>query len=235
MTSISDSECLALWERGYSLHALDRGLLLLGMEIPEASYDALADWPLGERNLALAALRSRCFGSRLQAWAACAQCGEKMEFDLDGRLLAGRAGQTGAGAPVEVNGHFYRLPTSRDLAQAAQEGDAFQAAVRIVDACRVDAGAPAQWTEEEVEAVGNGMALADPMAEIVMDLTCPACGNQSSEALDLVDFLWSEIEARARRLLRELHALASAYGWPEKEILSLSDRRRRLYVEMVRG
>jgi len=38
-----------------------------------------------------------------------------------------------------------------------------------------------------------------------------------------------------RRLLVEVHALASAYGWSEQEILSLSDARRRLYLEMVQA
>jgi hypothetical protein len=31
----------------------------------------------------------------------------------------------------------------------------------------------------------------------------------------------------------DVHALASAYGWSEREILALSDTRRRLYLEMV--
>ena len=45
--------------------------------------------------------------------------------------------------------------------------------------------------------------------------------------------LWAELEAVARRLAMEVHTLASAYGWSESEILSLSDARRRLYLEMV--
>jgi hypothetical protein len=32
----------------------------------------------------------------------------------------------------------------------------------------------------------------------------------------------------------EIHAIASAYGWSEKEILALSDPRRAFYLEMVR-
>jgi hypothetical protein len=117
--------------------------------------------------------------------------------------------------------------------------------VRLVEACRlsaaeldgieIESGGPVEWTEEEVEEIGNRMALADPMAEILMDLTCPECGHRSNKALDLVAFLWSEIEARAKRLLWEIHALASAYGWPERDILALSDHRRRLYLEMVQA
>ncbi len=43
------------------------------------------------------------------------------------------------------------------------------------------------------------------------------------------------MEARAKRLLSEVHALASAYGWSEREILGLSVARREFYLGMVRA
>ena len=43
------------------------------------------------------------------------------------------------------------------------------------------------------------------------------------------------MEAHARRLLLDVHQLASAYGWSEMEILSLSATRRNAYLEMVRA
>jgi hypothetical protein len=81
--------------------------------------------------------------------------------------------------------------------------------------------------------VGERMALADPMAEIPLTLRCPACDNEWIATLDIATFLWTEIEARAKRILSEIHALASQYGWTEKEILSLSEQRRALYMGMV--
>ena len=77
------------------------------------------------------------------------------------------------------------------------------------------------------------MALADPMAEIRLALNCVGCSNQWEETLDIASFLWTEIASRAKRLLREVHTIASAYGWTEGEILSLSEARRALYLEMV--
>jgi hypothetical protein len=47
--------------------------------------------------------------------------------------------------------------------------------------------------------------------------------------------LWAEIEVRAKRLLLEVHLLATAYGWSEAEILSLNAQRREFYLEMVRA
>ena len=66
------------------------------------------------------------------------------------------------------------------------------------------------------------MALADPLAEIMLHFDCPACGTSFDESLDLAAFLWAEIEGQAKRLCCEVHTLASAYGWSETEILSLS-------------
>jgi hypothetical protein len=234
MRSLSSSDFLDLWEQGFGLHPLDRGLLLLGAGLPGASYESLADWPLGRRNQALAELRCASFGPRLQAWTACTQCGEKLEFEMDGRTLAkGTAEARKNREAIVVNGHSFRLPTSRDLAQAAQEADPDMAAIRLMESCRVGDGESPVWSEEDLEEIGTRLALADPMAEIVINLRCPVCGNESSEVLDIAGFLWSEIEARAKRLLWDVHALASAYGWTEREILSLSEHRRALYLEMV--
>ena len=45
----------------------------------------------------------------------------------------------------------------------------------------------------------------------------------------------TELEAQAKRLLRSVHVLASAYGWSESEILALSEARRDAYVELVQS
>ena len=52
---------------------------------------------------------------------------------------------------------------------------------------------------------------------------------------DIAGFFWAELDAWARRLLREIHTLARFYGWSEAEILALSPLRRRCYLEMVQA
>jgi len=239
MRSLSSPDFLYLWERGFGLHPLDQGLLVLGTGFPETPYESLADWPLGRRNTALVALRCACFGPRLRSWIACPDCGEKLEFEMDGRSFLDGAdagtNEPGGNGAIVVNGRSYRLPTSRDLARAAMEGDAVKAAVRLLEGCRVDGGEAATWADEDVEEVGRHMALADPMAEILIELRCPLCGIESSETLDVGSFFWTEIEARAKRILLEVHTLASRYGWTEEDVLSLSEHRRAIYLEMVHG
>lgn len=251
MRALSSSDFLDLWERGRRLHPLDQSLLAIAAAFPETPPAKLADWPLGRRNSALAAVHRACFGASLQGWLSCARCGEKLEFELDTQRMLDE-GMVDEGTidegmldegdvepssvePIVVGEHRFRLPTSRDLAIAASEKDSQMAVIRLVESCWLGTGEPPTWSEEDIEEVGQRMASSDPMGETRMTLECPECGNHCDETLDLPSFLWTEIEARARRLLTEIHTLASAYGWTEREILSLSEPRRALYLEMVRG
>jgi hypothetical protein len=235
MKPLSNRDFLQLWEQGSSMHPLDRALLALGLALPDAPPGMPADWPLGRRNRALVELRCACFGSRLQAWTACTRCAEKMEFELDGEALAQSANDADYGdGAVVVDGQTFRLPTSRDVALAAQESDSDVAARRLAELCRIAGEDSAACQVTDLEEVGRQMSLADPMAEILIALACPACGNDNSSHLDIAGFLWTEIEARAKRLMLEVHALASAYGWTEETILSLSDLRRAAYLQLVR-
>jgi len=95
--------------------------------------------------------------------------------------------------------------------------------------------------DQAVEALPDGviaaltaqMAQADPQADLQLDLSCPACRHRWLAAFDMITFLWNEIDSWARRMLREVHALASAYGWSEADILSMSATRRHLYLDLI--
>ena len=51
----------------------------------------------------------------------------------------------------------------------------------------------------------------------------------------MASFVWEEVDAAARRLLGEVHALASAYGWSQEEILALGSQRRAAYMRLIAG
>ena len=240
MRSLSQADCVALWESGRALHPLDRGLLAVATAFPESHRESVADWPLGQRNRALAELHCASFGRWLRGWTACEQCAEKLEFQVDGHALIA-SGAERAQEPISYEGSEFRLPTSRDLACIATENDAAAAASRLLRQCLVASSKGSAempggaWCEDDLQAIGERMAEADPLAEIVLHFDCPACGRAFNESLDLATFLWAEMESRARRLLLDVHELASAYGWSETEILSLSAARRNAYLEMVRA
>jgi hypothetical protein len=241
MRALTQSQLLEIWENGRALHPLDQGLLSLHVALPELR-DSAADWPIGRRNGALVELHSAWFGPALRGWTGCPQCGEKLEFELDAKRLADR--QPGeADWSIVFKDSAFRLPTSRDLAKVASESRSQKAAMELLERCRLGSRSAAQeqasivtaWDERDLDAIGEEMALADPLAEITVHFDCPVCVSSFDESLDLAAFVWAEIEGRAKRLLLEVHTLASAYGWSEAEILSLSAVRRESYLALVRA
>jgi hypothetical protein len=233
MRALSSPGVLDLWEKGASLHPLDRSLLALSLADGSAA-GSVADWPLGRRNRALLDLHASWFGPRLQAWTSCPACGEKVEFELDARELAASTPSTEPQDPVTVGAHAFRLPTSRDLAHVVALADE-SAAVGLLARCRVAGPSAIEWTSEMVDAVEERLASADPLAETRLALSCPSCRREWDDAFDVGPFLWAEVESRARRVLWDVHTLASAYGWNESETLALSDARRAMYLEIVRA
>lgn len=142
---------------------------------------------------------------------------------------------------MSVDGYelHFRLPNSQDLAAIANNQDVGSARNRLVQCCIVQAcydGLPVAMEElpdPVIESVTAQMIERDPLAEIQLALTCPVCGHHWQSMFDIVTFLWHEISMEAKRLLREVHILAQAYGWSEGDILSMSAARRQLYIEMV--
>jgi hypothetical protein len=231
MNMLTQTDLLALWETGRTMHPLDQGALAIAAGFLETT-DRIADWPMGRRNRALAQLRCRWFAGTPRGWTSCPECAEKLEFELDARALAETA-EPNPDATVEVRGWRFRLPTSRDLAALVRETDASSAVRGLL--MRIGDGGlgEGELSEQEMEAVGEQLAVADPLAEVRLSFVCPNCDSQFEESVDLPTFLWAELEAYVRRLLVDVHRLASAYGWSEAEILGMSSARRELYLDMV--
>jgi hypothetical protein len=252
MHTLSQAGLLNLWETGRSLHPLDRGLLAVEATATELA-TTVADWPLGRRNRALAELHTTVFGRRLRGWTECRACRERLEFDVDAMALADHRGETQSEPYVTYRERRYRLPTSRDLAAMAVESSseslsqsvADLAARRLVERCCLArqpearqcevSGSELELSEADIDAIGEQMAAADPLAEILLHFDCPACNASFEENLDLTSFLWAEIERKALRVLRDVHILAAAYGWSESGILALPPARRAAYIEMVQA
>jgi uncharacterized protein (UPF0212 family) len=243
LRALSAAELLDAWDRGLKLTPGQRALALLGAASPARSPETLAQLSIGERDAHLLTLREWTFGPRLAGAAGCPLCGEPLEFVFD---VADVRQQPGS-APTELvmtSGEFvvqYRLPNSGDLAAITDCSDVTAAREVLVQRCIAAAqlqGAPCavdRLSAGVVDAVAEHMSRADPQADVELALTCPACGHQWQSIFDIAAFFWDEVHAWARRTLREVHALASAYGWREADVLALSPRRRQLYLEMASG
>jgi hypothetical protein len=226
MPTLDAQALLDCWERGRLRHTLDRGLLMYSAAAPEAQADALADRTIGERNAALLELRRALFGDALQSCLVCPACGERLEFSLSADALLERS--PAQATHVLVDGVRVRMPTTRDLASVALEPDDESAARRLRD--RLVEGEHADQPVS-IGRLTRALDEADPRLAVGVDVACPACAHAWSAPFDIVGFLWDEIDLRARRLLDEVHVLASRYGWTESEILRLTDARRTAYVE----
>ena len=230
MPAMDPHALLTCWESGRRRHALDRALLLHAAAAPAEPPDTLADRPVGERNAALLRFRRTLFGDELQSCLACPACGERLEFSLSAEALLAHA--PAGVADVWVDGVRVRMPTTRDLAAIARDPDEASAARRLLDRLVGDDGASdSSRGAVPVDRLTRALDAADLCIDVAIDMTCPACAHGWNAPFDIVDFLWEEIEVRARRLLDEVHVLASAYGWTEAEILRLSDARRGAYLE----
>ena len=249
MRALSATELLDAWEQGVGQTPARRAMALLAPACPERSPDALARLSIGQRDARLLALREWTFGSRLLSLATCPGCGERLDLALDTadiqpsplpRDEAGGESQSEA-LSLAVDGYEvqFRLPDGLDLEAIAGHDDAAVARQALLQRCLLgachegDEVAAGRLPASVEESVVEAMARADPQADVVLDLSCPACDHRWQAVFDIASFFWTELDAWARRTLREVHLLASAYGWREAEILALSPWRRQAYLEMV--
>jgi hypothetical protein len=158
----------------------------------------------------------------------CPACGESIEFAPEAAQLLGA--EPRPPAPLAQGGFVVRCAADAETACAI-----------LLERCVVGATgpdgavAPHELPSAVRDALDEAMVAADPLAEVLIDLTCPACGAAFRADLDVAGFIWSELDAKARRLLDDVDALARAYGWTESEVLALSDERRAAYLRLARA
>jgi hypothetical protein len=241
MRALDASTVLGLWERAEPLDPVGRTLALAAGVPGETAIEDIAALPLGERDALLLDLHESFAQSSLEGTAACAHCSELVEFSLPIQAIRNRGATHAERSPVEVEGiHIeWRPPTSQDLkaAAAAESEDAAEAT--LIERCLTPLdrdGEPMDVKElspDARRAAADAIAAADPLAEIVVDLECPECGNSFTAELDVAEFAWSHLAQRARELLRDIDTLARAYGWSEPQVLALSEQRRTAYLRLI--
>lgn len=241
MRSLSAGELLDVWEHGLAQLPVERALSLLTAGFPDTTEETCAQMPLGERDSQLLMLRERIFGPALEAIARCPACGELLETTIDSsQIRIPAVDNRGTIAPVERDGYLVRFRPADSTDLAAIEGldDAEAKGVLLKRCCTevtkgkdlVSSDLLPEWIQD---AVLEAMDAADPQANTLLHMTCPSCGREWQERLDILSFFWDEIGNWAERTLDEVHGLALAYGWSEPEILSMSAARRQMYLEKV--
>jgi hypothetical protein len=240
--ALAPSDLLGAWEWGLARHPVDRALVLLWAADPSLDAADLAALPIGERDRRLLAMRRSTFGDALGCVVACPRCEALQEFTVSAEALLAAAKPAGEAPDVlGVEGytvHLRRLD-SRDVAAAAGCADVESAEALLLARAVVSAeerGTPVRPERLPAalqQGIAERLALQDPAADLTFDLACASCGERWDGVFDVSAFLWSEVEAEARRLLGEVATLAQRYGWREADILAMTPLRRRAYVEVA--
>ncbi|GHC27434.1 hypothetical protein GCM10010348_61840 [Streptomyces anthocyanicus] len=193
--------------------------------------------PVGDVDMLVADLRRERLGDRLVAEASCAHCSARIDIDfsLTGHLRHHRPRPARSAVPADEPGWWrlrhsrtwFRLPTAGDVLAAGAGREGHRA---LVEACvRGDRSAGA------VRAAERAMASLGPTLRGDAEGTCPECAASVSLDLDVRELCLEELVFLASGVLDEVHLLASAYHWQERDILDLPSSRRIHYAERVRA
>ena len=236
-------ELLRVWELGVHRSWAARAVLLVSLADPNSEAHDIIRLSIGERDARLFRLRRLLFGGRLDCLIDCPGCGESLETTLSIDSIMGSFGVTANPESVEritvgESDVVFRLPNSEDLL-ALEDDPERRADVQLLQRCVVHAMIygetvpPAALPDTVQHAITKRMAESDPRADVRLDLDCPQCHHRWQAGFDIVSHLWLEIDAWARRIMGDVHVLASAYGWPERDILTMTEARRTAYLDMI--
>ena len=215
---LSAGTILALYERGVAAGPAARTALLFAASGGTTPVETV---PLGDIDRQIQSLHPSLHDGPVAATATCRACGTALEFALPPEFE--RPAKTG-NDPVQVahHGQTYavRMPRLSDLGPQG------------IDLAALAPDAP--WSDPDfVVAAETSLEQSDPGLRVTIGLTCHDCGSVQTQVLDISGFIWALIEQAARRLIRDIATLARTFGWSEAEIITMSTRRRALYLAEV--
>ena len=211
------------------------------------------DLLINDREFLMMKLRELTLGKDLKAMIVCRdpKCAQSMDIALnlddlrpnvkpvDRRVFKFEVDEAGETFALE-----FRLPTGADQEACAglaadPESAINQLLARIVlrvnNNCSVD--------EQTIEALPSGVLKElerrieelEPLLSIDLEAACVECGQSLVSHFDVTSFFLDELQQNRRLLEREVHFIAWHYHWPEKEILSLTRRKRRRYIDLIQS
>lgn len=248
---VRDEDRAFLLESLDVLPAAERATALLARcVICDGDEPVVDELTVGDREALLLNLHRLTFGETMDCILRCPapDCGKQMELSprvADLLLSPYETSQPRfewaalvAGSDFRV---VFRLPAAADLTGVAvvASRDSEQGALALLGRCVLAAtrdGVPVDvdaLPSDVRDSVASEMARNDPQAELELDASCPACGTQFTVMLDAASYLLQMLDAQATQVLREVHVLASQYGWSEADILRMSASRRVRYLDLI--
>lgn len=234
MVGLSSTEIVNLWDRGDSRSAMGRGLLLFAARGDAARASEIT---ISERDAALANLRRLTFGEVLRMYVECPRCGQGNESSIGvGALFADRPPtareESFVRSPYSAT---IRPPSTSDLVAACV--DPANARRALIERCVLNPKLddrpvePSELPDDVIAEIASRLEALDPLADVSVGFACAACDHRWISQFDVARFFWLETATHAKRLIRDVRALAKAYGWSERDILEMGAARRRAYLD----
>ncbi len=181
--------------------------------------DDPADLPLGAADRRLLAAYEELSGRGLEVTAPCSGCGARTTLSLTASSVGPHVWasvRTGPGSGV-------REPTYADLLASAGDPDVVLARCRVAADGVVPVGTLADLDRAE-------QSLAGPLRSV-----CVECGDPVVVDADGVAMVLGALATVCADFDRDVHLLASRYGWDLSTIEALSDHRRQRLAALVSG
>jgi len=207
---------------------------------------------IGDRDALMLHLRRITLGERLECILTCPEkgCQEKMDLSLNvGDLISPPYSQLQfwheSSVVWESRSYIvrFRLPNGGDQEVAAQQvtrSPSPDTAIdllldRCISSVRSDEGVILNRIPSALyQQLSEIMAKLDPQAEIILNMMCPSCNRGFSAVFDPSEYLIHELTLNpVDHLYREAHLLAYYHKWSEAEILRMTPRKRRHYIELL--
>jgi len=238
-------QCRELLPAHWTTELLTRSVVKLGPH--DATRESIRSLTVGDREALLLQLRRLMLGDRLACVISCPECQEKLDLEIDVESLLQPAESapvhehelTVAGESGESTTVRFRLPAGNDQETVAALAltDVEAAADLLLRRCVVSVSNNGEVMDQVPASLQQSlvarMAELDSQAEINVLANCEACGGSFDLIFDAATFLLQELEAEFQRLYREIHVLAFHYHWSPADILNLSPRERRRFLELL--
>ncbi len=244
LNNISDKDLLSIWEFGLNHSLIETNLYLISCAYSEYNSHQIAFFSIGERDARLLHIREKLFGTVFQNTSNCTACGQKMEWETPIDVLKLQTIKNEVRVtPIDLVHNeqqiSFRLPNSFDIIETINQSNNEGQVDQLIQKCIIDTNLTKEKQDDISEELKNKllqkMEEKDPQANIVVNLSCSECNNEWNATFDIMQYLWTEINEWAIRLMQDIYLLAKNFNWTEDAILGMSRFRRNLYINMIKG
>lgn len=221
-------------------HPVTAAVRLAGRVAVSAAGEAVAwdELPAADLDAIALVIRQAWLGDTIRTHGCCADpaCRERMDiaFGISAYLGHHRPrpcrgvlpGRRAGWFELAGGGALFRLPTIGDLQTAVGAPDAeLCLRQRCVDPPVIPAAVARR--------ISRAMCALAPSLGGPVTARCPACDGDVVLQFDPLTYTLAELRCAAGDLYEQVHLIASAFGWSERDILLMPRRRRARYAALI--